>query len=543
MPSPVKVLFLAMDAADKFLIQKWAADGTLPNIRSMLAEGLVGETMSLEGLYEGSTWPCFYTGVSPAHHGFHSLIQLKPGSYELFRCYPNKFIQRRAFWQYLSDAGKNVAILDIPLSGIARGLQGIQMVEWASHDGVHGFQTWPPELKSEVLRRFGRHPVKRSCDSYRRTPHNFSLFKDHLIKGVRKKAELTIHYLKKGGWDFFAQVFSESHCVGHQCWHLHDRGHPSYNPTMANQIGDPVCDVYKAIDSAIGKILAEVGKDTTIFFLASHRMSHTFGGNFLLGKILEKLGYLKICPQRVRVSQLPGQIKTSKDLLAWGWRKIPNKIRSIFEPNLLSLYDLILERTEGGDLLPLPSYIRNIDFHHSVCFPVPNGNAVSGIRINLSGREPNGIIKPGKEMHDCCTSLIRDLLNIINEKNGKALIKSIKMASVLYEGEYSDYLPDLFIEWNDETSLGSLAIGDQEGSQLRLVSEKLGVLEGKNTYCRTGDHRPEGLFMAIGPGIKAGRMSRTVSIMDFYPTFVKLFGLPMPPVDGSPIHEILEMWR
>ena len=35
--------------------------------------------------------------------------------------------------------------------------------------------TWPPELKSEVLSRFGRHPVKPRCDSYRRTPHDFRL--------------------------------------------------------------------------------------------------------------------------------------------------------------------------------------------------------------------------------------------------------------------------------------------------------------------------------------------------------------------------------
>jgi predicted AlkP superfamily phosphohydrolase/phosphomutase len=544
MPSPVKVLFLAMDAGDTHLIQRWIAEGILPNLRSLLAESLVGKTMSLEGFYEGSTWPSFYTSVSPAHHGFHSLTQLNVGTYELYRSYPDKVINRQPFWHYLSEAGKNVAILDIPLAGITPELQGIQMVEWATHDGVYGFTTWPAELKAEVLSRFGSHPVERYCDSYGRTLQDFQSFKDQLIKGVRKKAELTIYYLMKGGWDFFAQVFSESHCVGHQCWHLHNSEHSGYDPELASQIGDPIRDVYREIDGAIGKILAHVEKDTSIIFLASHGMSHGFGGNFLLDNILERLKYLKKFPH----GQSPSHFETIKDLLRRNWRKMPAIMRTMSQSSLRDLSNLILHRIKGVEplpfeLVPLPDYIRSIDFHHSKCFPIPNGNAVSGIRINLVGREPKGIIKQGPEMDELCTALTNDLLSIRNMKNGKALIKAITLTSMLYKGEYSDLLPDLLIEWDDETPLGSILVGDLEGSQLRLFSEKVGVVEGNNTYCRTGDHRPEGLFMAYGPGINAGQITRTVSIMDFGPTFLRLFGLTMPGADGSPIPEILGRLR
>ena len=417
------------------------------------------------------------------------------------------------------------------------------MVEWASHDGVYGFTTWPPELKSEVLRRFGRHPVRPNCDSYRRTPRDFQTFRNHLIKGVKKKAELTSYYLMKGGWDFFAQVFSECHCVGHQCWHLHEPGHPGYDPAVAPYLDDPIRDVYREIDRAIGKILAHVREDTMIIFLASHRMSHMFGGNFILSKILEKLQYLKIYPPSLKISQPSGPTKKIRDQLVRGWRKIPFRIRSVFKPSLLSFYDLILQRIAEGGSIPLPTYLKEIDFAHSKCFPVPNGNAVSGIRINLAGREPHGIIKPGPEMNELCATLTSDLLSIRNIKNGKALIKNIILTSMLHKGEYSDHLPDMLIEWDDENPLGNIAVGDQAGSQVRLFSEKLGVLEGQNTYCRTGDHRPEGLFMASGPGIKAGWIRRTISIMDFCPTFMQLCGSEMPAVDGMPIPEILGIKR
>jgi predicted AlkP superfamily phosphohydrolase/phosphomutase len=543
MPSPPKVLFLAMDAGNKWLIEKWASDGTLPNIRSLFTKGLVGKTMSIEGLYEGATWPSFYTGVNPAHHGFHSLKQLNPGSYEFHRLYPCDFIRREPFWNYLSAAGLKIAVLDIPLSGISEGLNGIQLVEWGSHDSVYGFRAWPPKLKRDVLRRFGRHPIRISCDSYQRTPQHFYSFKNKLIEGVKRKAELTIHYLRKGDWNFFGQVFSEGHCVGHQCWHLHDLRHPSHRPEVAHYTGDPIRDVYKAIDSAIGMILEHIRGDTIVLFLVSHGISHNIGGNFLLSEILERLNLAKKLQNGIVVKESRSPIRNIYGALGRAWQKLPTTIKVPLKPALFSLHNFILHWAKRRDLLLLPVSISNIDLENSKCFPLLNGNPVSGIRINLSGREPNGLIQPGTELNDFCVELTTDLLSIVDYETGKPMVKKVRKVSELYEGERIDHLPDLLVEWNDEKLLGSLGVGDVKNSRLRMGSEKIGIVEGVNTYCRTGDHRPEGLFIACGPGINAGHMDRIVSIMDFAPTFTNLFGVKMPDVDGSPIIEILEMLK
>jgi predicted AlkP superfamily phosphohydrolase/phosphomutase len=543
MPARPKVLFLAIDAGNKWLIEKWASDGTLPNIRSLFTKGLVGNTMSVEGLYEGATWPSFYTGVNPAHHGFHSLKQLNPGSYDFHRLYPYDFIRRKPFWNYLSASGLKIAVLDIPLSGISEGLNGIQLVEWGSHDSVYGLRTWPPNLKRDVLRRFGRHPLRISCDSYQRTPQHFYSFKNKLIDGVKRKAELTIHYLRKGDWNFFGQVFSEGHCVGHQCWHLHDLRHPSHSPEIAHYTGDPIRDVYKAIDSAIGKILEHIRGDTIVIFLVSHGISPNIGGDILLSEILERLKLLRKLPDGNAIRKSQSSIKNIYEALGRGWQRAPTAIKVPLKPLLFSLHNFILHCAKRGDLLLLPAYISNIDLKNSKCFPVLNGSPVSGIRINLSGREPNGLIHPGPEMNDFCDELARDLLSIVDCDTGKPMVKKVRKVFELYEGERIDHLPDLLVEWNDEKLLGSLGVGDVKNSRLRMGSEKIGIVEGVNTYCRTGDHRPEGLFIACGPGINSGRVERTVSIMDFAPTFANLFGVKMPDTDGNPIIEILEMVR
>ena len=534
MKHPVKIVFLAMDAGDKFLIQNWAGDGTLPTMHSLLARGLVGETISVEGLYEGSTWPSFYTGVTPARHGFHRLTQINPGTYEFHKCYPGEFIKPKPFWNHISSAGEKVAILDIPLSGISKGLNGIQLVEWGSHDGVYGFHTWPRELKGDVIKRFGNHPMEKSCDSDRRSPQDFCRFRDQLIEGVKKKCELTIHYLNKGEWGFFAQVFTEGHCAGHQCWHLHDPAHPNYDPEFVSLTGDPIREVYRAIDSAIGRILAHVDENTYVFFLATHRMAHNVGGNFLLEEILEKLNFLKKYPTTAALEQ-QGMINNIINLANGGWQKLPKPIQTTLKPALLPLYNLARHRVAEEDR---PQISSTMDLKNCKCFPHENGNLVNGIRINLLGREPSGLIKPGKELKDFCQELSEDLLNVVDKDSGKPMVKRVMKTSELYQGEYIDHLPDLLVEWNEDKLIGSKGVTDDKSCWLQLTSEKIGMVEGKYTYCRTGDHRPEGLFIVIGPGINPGAIGRTISIMDFAPTFLNLFGLTNPDLDGKPISEI-----
>ena len=95
------------------------------------------------------------------------------------------------------------------------------------------------------------------------------------------------------------------------------------------------------------------------------------------------------------------------------------------------------------------------------------------------------------------------------------------------------------MEWNPELPLGSANAGRAGSGRMRVGSEAIGVVEGENRYCRTGEHRPEGLFVAVGGGIKPGKVERTVSIMDFAPTFTGMLGVDLPNVDGTPVEELL----
>lgn len=528
MNSPTRILLLEVDAGDRNLMLKWAATGILPNLRSLLAKGLVGQTTSPPGFYVGATWPSFFTGVNPARHGIHSLAQLKPGTYEVSR-YTADQVKREPFWNYFSRAGKRVAILDVPLSGVSKDLNGIQIVEWGSHDSIGEFLTWPPSLAKEVTSRFGRHPVT-DCNADRKSPQEFLALRDALVLGVKKKAELTRHYLSRGGWDFFAQVFTESHCVGHQCWHLHDRNHPGHEPDFACLTGDPIQDVYMAIDAAVGQILSQVREDTMVIVLAGHGMGSKRGAQFLLPEILVRLDVA--VPAAPAADRSPATLSRLDTMLTWGWQHLPTKVRRTLHP-LRNRLRAWMDEPTG---LPAPK----LEAAAGKCFLVENHFAVGGIRLNLVGREPHGLVLPGTEEDALCEQLERDLLEIRDVITGEQAVSRVMRTRDLYHGEYLNHLPDLLVEWSTDIPLGSAVVGKPGSGRARLTSPKIGLVEGENRYCRTGEHFSEGLFVATGAGIEPRALDRPVSIMDFAATFARLLGVDLPDVDGEPIAELVK---
>jgi len=521
-----RILVLGIDAGHHALLETWASDGTLPTLRTLRARGLTGDTESLEGFFVGSTWPSFYTGASPAEHGLHSLVQLRPGTYTLERRAHGELVRREPFWVHVGRAGHRVAILDVPLSRVTSELNGIQMVEWGSHDALYGFRTWPPRLAREVTARFGAHPLTDSCDVDQRSPEQFADFTRRLIAGVRGKAALTRHHLAHGEWDLFVQVFTEAHCAGHQAWHLHDHSSPGWDARAVAVTGDPLRQVHVAIDAALAEILADVGRDTLVIVLASHGMSHRVGAQFLLGEALVRLGAAAPAPPPLADGE--GRLHA---MLAHGWSYTPELLR---RPLRVARRGVERWREARAWPRPLPAHAGD-----GRCFVVDNGLVVGGIRLNLAGREPRGTLTAATAP-EFCRQLRHDLLDLVDADSGRPLVQRVLRTDDLYQGACRDELPDVLVEWSQERALGSATVGTGRGAVVRVTSARIGTLSGTNSYCRSGDHRREGSFVAVGPGIAPGRLAEPVSIMDFAPTLAGRLGVTLPPAAGRAIPRLLE---
>jgi predicted AlkP superfamily phosphohydrolase/phosphomutase len=510
-----RLVVIGLDAANGGLLRQWAAEGVLPNLGALLNRGRATRLRGIDGFFTGATWPSLLTAASPAQHGIHYLAQLVPGTYQFSRPHEAEYIRSPMFWDDLKQSGQRLAILDVPLTRLDPAIPGIQTVEWAGHDRIFGFQTSPPQLAREILRRHGPHPVPSDCDSTHRTPEGFEHFVETLIRGVEAKAGLTLDLLSRERWDLFMQVFTESHCVGHQCWHLHDPEHPAHDASLVGKLGDPVRRVYQAIDTAVGDILS-AADDAAVFVLASHGMCHSIGVNQLLPTILERLGLCVPLPPE------PKRLRPREISQAIG-RRLPESVQSALRA--------VRERIERPGRFGLPTL--NVDTRASRCLPVPNGLLVSGIRLNLVGREPHGNVQPGADAQVLIDQLSDDLLEIRDERTGKPLVRRVLSTASIYSGPHLDLLPDVLVEWHDESPVGSTLLAEGRGSVIRVSSPKIGTVETVNGYGRTGEHRSDGLLIAAGPGITPGERDSPLSLLDVAPTITASLGTTMTVGEGT----------
>lgn len=494
---PTRLLILAADALDKDLVLRWSDDGTLPTFRRLLSEAAWGITESPPGLFVGAVWPSFWTSASPARHARYCYEQLVPGSYETARIRPGD-IKAPAFWDALARAGKRVAVIDVPKSHVSPDLNGLQVVDWGTHDpDFEGPVTWPASLASEIVERYGKDAVG-NCNRFGKAGE-YAELRDFLVDRIRGKTRMIEDVLAREPWDCVVAVFSESHCVGHQCWHVHDPSHERHDATVASRVGDPIRDVYVEIDRAIGALVANVGPDTDVIVLGSHGMRSHYDATFLLDDMLRRIEH----PRLTAKSTVPVRAATGS-VAKRAWRRMPAGLRRALSP------------LKGSAKAALGEGDRSSRRY----FAVPNNDACGAIRVNLAGREPHGRVRAGEEFDAVCAQLERDLLAFVNLANGQPLVRRVLRTQDLYRGPCMEYLPDLMVEWNRDAPVS------------RVSSEKTGEIVGEYKKNRTGDHSPQGIFFAAGRSVVAGPVKREVSVMDFGPTVAARLGVALHDVDG-----------
>lgn len=484
-PTRCRVALVGVDSADPALVRRWAADGTLPTFRRLLGASVTAETDPPAGCFVGAIWPSITTAVNPGRHGVHCWEQLVPGTYELRRFSATLQTAAPPFWSALARAGRRVALCDVPLSAAAPGFDGVHVLEWGGHDPEEGFRTQPPGLAEEILRIVGLPPLQGNCNAVRDAAGHARL-RDDLVAGVRLRTRLNRLLLGRDDWDLFVTVFGESHCVGHQAWHLHDPTHARHDPAVAAVVGDPVRDVYAAIDASLADLLARLGPDTTVLVFLSHGMRPHYDPTHLLD---EMLGRIEVARERRRGL---GRLRRGADEHARGATIAATRTRA--------------ERAY---------------------FAVSNNQVDGAIRLNLVGREPAGRLRPGREAEAVCARLVADLSAFVDVASGEPIVDRVLRTRDRFHGPMRDHLPDLWVQWR------------KPGNVTHVRSPLVGDVIGEWPHTRTGDHTPGGLLMVRAAQLQPGALGRRIDVMDVAPTVAAMLGVELDGVDGRSVTELL----
>jgi arylsulfatase A-like enzyme len=94
--------------------------------------------------------------------------------------------------------------------------------------------------------------------------------------------------------------------------------------------------------------------------------------------------------------------------------------------------------------------------------------------------------------------------------------------------------PDLVVIWHDYGYWGRARYGQNDLTLFQAPSTW-----DYSTLPLTGSHRPQGILIAVGPGIAKGQVVEKANLIDLTPTILSFLDVPVPTgFDGRTLNEM-----
>lgn len=513
-----RIIAVGLEAAEPTLLEKWCAEGRLPNLSRLISDGCFRRLHSCTAVASGATWPSITTGVSPAKHGmgfYHR--QLRTGTYRIVKKYADE-IRADFFWKHASAAGKRVALFDVPATRPLEPFNGIQIIGWGAEALNWAQCSAPANCLTDILHRFGRHPLDGWYQGAIESLAESRALLGSLLEGTRARTRIARWLLGQEAWDLLMVVYPETHWAGHYFFHLLEESHPRYDPQVARECGGAIFDVYREIDAGIGE-LTRAQPGSTVLVFSNTGMGCNYSGRHLVAPVLQRLGMAGARPN--------GGSKNGGELgRRWGGYAIQTVESLVSAKNIERVRRFVPEKV--WDKYTRIFLNLGSGWRHSRAFALPSDYA-GAVRVNLQGREPHGTVRPGDEYDRLCDELTREFLSLINPATGQRAVTEVFKPRDRYVGPGIDELPDLIVQWEGTQPIDT------------LCSERVGRVSGILPDNRSGAHNCYGFLVASGERIRKAGTLAAADIVDIAPTVLHLLGLVPPRIlDGRVLKDMIE---
>jgi predicted AlkP superfamily phosphohydrolase/phosphomutase len=458
-----KLMVIGLDcAAPELVFDKFKDE--LPTLRSLYSNSLYGELESSIPAITVPAWSSMMSSKDPGTLGVYGFRNRSDYSYEKQHIATGNYIKEKRVWNYLSEAGKQVALIGVPQTFPVTPINGVTITDFLTPSLESGF-TFPTDLADTILSLAPRYQVD---------VRNFrTLDKDWLLQQIWDMTEMRFnalnYLLEKQVWDYFMWVEMGVDRIHHGMWSFMDPGHRRHQP--GNKYEHAIRDYYKLLDVQIARMLEKIDDRTSVLIVSDHGGQKMEGG-ICVNEWLWRNGYLvlKSDPPESMFDEAGKRILTKFDQVEVDW-----------------------SRTRAwGD-----------------------GGYYGRVYLNVNSREPHGIVR--REDYELLRDELIARFEALPGPDGQSIGTVAYKPQEIYQ-KVRGVPPDLIIYWGDLSwrSVGSFGHGG-----VYTFENDTGPDDAN--HARRGIfiwYDPQ------SPG--GGKKIEGHQLMDVAPTLLQTMGLPIP---------------
>lgn len=477
MVSNNKVIVIGLDGATWDFITPWVEEGELPNFNELICNGISGDLISSTPPTTFPAWKCYSTGKRAENLGVYHFLSADWKRKKLI--INNSFsFKSKEIWDYLSEAGLRVAVLNMPTTSPVKRVNGYMVGGFLSSNRN---LTYPSNFREELTKY--NYKVHMSYPDF----ENVYVGIQNARNMIRSKFKLAKDLLKKENLDFLHLTIFITDTIQHLFWKSLQ-----------------TLEIWKFIDENLGYFIQE---NYDVFIISDHGFQKTETA-FNLGTWLEKENYIKTKFTLGDLLYRMGLNRNSSHKILKKMHLI-DFVEHFFSRSLaIKLARKLPEKRGGIDREGIEGVIN---WDKSIFILLGHLLFMNPLyRSNTS----------------YLNNLILKLQNIKNPKNGEKVFEKIyRKEEIFNKGKYFESAPELIVF-------------PAKGYWITPFLKRKKLFNYEDNLWK-GDHKKEGIFLAYGPNFKKGESINNAEIIDLTPTILHMFDVPIPrDIDGKILKEI-----
>lgn len=498
------ICVLGFDSASVPMLERMLAAGDLPNLAGTIDRGRRLSLRTPAADFAAGAFYSLYSGVELADHGIFYPFQWSAA--EQRARYVTAFDAPAPVWERLAEAGLRTLAIDPYESRPPARANGVFVCGWGFSDRVV-LPRWshPAGIGRRLERRFGRGPQATEVFGTP-TPAQLLGLREKLLAAPGRIAALARELLGREPFDLTWLTFSAAHLGGHAFWDLSQLDPGGLDDRTRETLAGTLEEIYIEVDRALGSVLETIGEGADVIVTSAVGMDVNTSRADLLPEMLSA-----VLSNRAAEEEPAGGGGAI-------WR-----LRSAVP---------VSARQRIADAIPRPVALdltarlelRGHSWPRTPAFAHPADNQ-GYIRLNLRGREAEGIVEPGAEAEELI-GRIAEGLRTFTDPDGSPAVAEIVRVPGLYAGRHSGRLPDLSVRWSERPATGITHLRSDRHGTVRRHGGGSG---------RSGNHTPGDAWAVLAPASGSLAAPEDPRLEDIAATICELTGANADGLTGRPL--------